>query len=72
MRSMTLPFWKMRTVPFDSLTATATALVARVIAAIAPHDSQERFEGLGVEVIRDWAEFTSPREVRAGKTLIRN
>lgn len=51
--------------------AAAGDHVARVIAAIAPHDSQERFEGLGVEVIRDWAEFTSPREVRAGKTLIR-
>ena len=51
--------------------AAAKDHVAQVIAAIAPHDSQERFEGLGVEVIRDWAEFTGPREVRAGKTLIR-
>ena len=40
--------------------------VARTIAAIAPHDSQERFEGLGVQVIRDWARFTAPREVTAG------
>ncbi|MCC0080960.1 MAG: FAD-dependent oxidoreductase [Rhodobacter sp.] len=51
--------------------AAAKDHVAQVIAAIAPHDSQERFEGLGVEVIRDWAEFTGPREVRAGKALIR-
>lgn len=40
--------------------------VARTIAAIAPQDSQERFEGLGVRVIRDWARFTAPREVEAG------
>jgi pyruvate/2-oxoglutarate dehydrogenase complex dihydrolipoamide dehydrogenase (E3) component len=40
--------------------------VARVIATIAPVDSQERFEGLGVQVIRDWAQFTSPRTVQAG------
>ena len=45
--------------------------VAKVIAAIAPHDSQERFEGLGVRVIRDWARFTSPREVAAGQWRIR-
>ncbi|QYK42561.1 MAG: FAD-dependent oxidoreductase [Paracoccaceae bacterium] len=40
--------------------------VAQVIAAIAPHDSQERFEGLGVRVIRDWARFTDPKTVEAG------
>ena len=44
--------------------------VARVIAGIAPHDSQERFEGLGVQVIRDWARFTGPREVVAGERRI--
>jgi pyruvate/2-oxoglutarate dehydrogenase complex dihydrolipoamide dehydrogenase (E3) component len=37
-----------------------------VIAAIAPHDSVERFEGLGVTVIRAHARFTGPREVTAG------
>lgn len=31
--------------------------VAEVIAGIAPHDSQERFEGLGVRVIRGHARF---------------
>ncbi len=41
-----------------------------VIAAIEPHDSQERFEGMGVRVIRDWARFTSPSEVQAGETLV--
>jgi pyruvate/2-oxoglutarate dehydrogenase complex dihydrolipoamide dehydrogenase (E3) component len=44
--------------------------VERVIAAIAPHDSVERFEGLGVTVIRDWARFVSPRRVEAGGTAI--
>jgi pyruvate/2-oxoglutarate dehydrogenase complex dihydrolipoamide dehydrogenase (E3) component len=37
--------------------------VAGVIAEIAPHDSQARFEGLGVRVIRGAARFAGPREV---------
>ena len=41
-----------------------------VIARIEPHDSQERFEGLGVTVFREAARFLSPRKVRAGKTEI--
>jgi pyruvate/2-oxoglutarate dehydrogenase complex dihydrolipoamide dehydrogenase (E3) component len=45
--------------------------VASVIAKIAPHDSQERFEGLGVTVIRGWARFVSPREVEAAGQTIR-
>ncbi len=45
--------------------------VRGVIAQIAPIDSQERFEGLGVLVIRDWARFTSADEVRAGPHRIR-
>ncbi len=45
--------------------------VARVIEAIAPVDSQERFEGLGVRVIRDWARFSAPNEVTAGDHVIR-
>ena len=40
--------------------------VAAVIAGIAPVDSQERFEGLGCVVIRDWARFVSPKAVEAG------
>ena len=36
------------------------------IAALAPHDSQERFEGLGVKVIRAPARFTGRRQVEAG------
>lgn len=45
--------------------------VKGVIAAIAPHDSQERFEGLGVDVIRDYGSFSGPRTVVAGDTEIR-
>jgi len=40
--------------------------VRGVIAAIAPHDSQERFEGLGVRVIRAEGRFVGPRTVAAG------
>jgi len=43
----------------------------RVIATIAPHDSVERFEGLGVTVIRAAARFTGPAELLAGDTRVR-
>lgn len=42
-----------------------------VIAAIAPQDSAERFEGLGVKVIRAPARFTGPQEVAAGAYVIK-
>ncbi len=42
-----------------------------VIAAIAPHDSVERFEGLGVMVIKAAARFLDPRTVEAGGRRIR-
>ncbi len=42
-----------------------------VIAAIAPHDSVERFEDLGVTVIQAAARFTGPREVVAGDMTVR-
>ncbi|GAA6201718.1 FAD-dependent oxidoreductase [Aquicoccus sp. SU-CL01552] len=45
--------------------------VADVIGQIEPMDSQERFEGLGVRVIREYGHFVSPREVQAGDHLIR-
>ena len=51
--------------------AAVSAHVQGVIAAIAPHDSQERFEGLGVTVIRSAAAFTGPKEVAAGDYRIR-
>ncbi len=43
--------------------ATVMAHVKNVIAAIAPHDSVERFEGLGVRVVKAEARFAGPREV---------
>lgn len=49
----------------------AQAHVRDTIAAIEPHDSQERFEGLGVQVIREFGRFLSPTEVRAGDTVIK-
>lgn len=47
------------------------AHVRGVIAAIAPHDSVERFEGLGVKVFKAAGKFTGPRTVRAGDEEIR-
>lgn len=46
------------------------AHVRSAITAIEPHDSQERFEGLGAHVIRDWAKFTGPRTVEVGGQTI--
>ena len=51
--------------------AAVKAHVAATIAKIAPMDSQERFEGFGVQVIRAYARFVSPREVEAGGKRIR-
>ncbi|WP_299394903.1 NAD(P)/FAD-dependent oxidoreductase [Pelagibius sp.] len=45
--------------------------VRSVIAAIAPHDSVERFEELGVTVIQSAGSFTGPGEVMAGDTRIK-
>jgi len=42
-----------------------------VIGAIAPHDSVERFEGLGCTVIQAAATFTDPRTLQAGGQVIR-
>lgn len=50
--------------------AAAMDHVADVIATIAPVDSQERFEGLGVRVIREYGSFISPDEVQAGAHVI--
>ena len=44
--------------------------VAKVIKTIEPADSQERFEGLGVKVIREFGKFISPTQVQAGNTTI--
>ena len=50
--------------------AAVQANVQRVIAQIAPVDSQERFEGLGVRVIREWGAFLSPTALQAGPDVI--
>lgn len=42
------------------------AHVRSVIESIEPHDSEERFAGLGVRVIRSTARFTGPRTLEAG------
>ena len=48
----------------------AMAHVKATIEKIAPHDSVERFEGLGVQVIKGWARFTGPDRVEVdGKTI---
>ena len=41
------------------------------IAAIEPHDSEERFEEMGCEVIRDWAKVTGPQTVEVGGRTLR-
>lgn len=51
--------------------AAVRAHIRGVIASIEPHDSEERFTGLGVRVIRDSAIFVDPRAVVAGPITIR-
>jgi pyruvate/2-oxoglutarate dehydrogenase complex dihydrolipoamide dehydrogenase (E3) component len=51
--------------------ARVQAHVAEVIAAIAPHDSVERFTGLGVDVIQAKGRFVDARTVEAGGVLIK-
>ncbi|MFT6074553.1 MAG: pyruvate/2-oxoglutarate dehydrogenase complex dihydrolipoamide dehydrogenase (E3) component [Yoonia sp.] len=50
--------------------AAAKDHVHDVIAQIAPVDSVERFEGLGVHVISEFGKFISKTEVQAGDTII--
>ena len=51
--------------------AAAKAHVYQVIETIAPVDSQERFEGFGVRVLREYGSFLSPTEVQAGEHVIK-
>ncbi len=51
--------------------ATVADKIAEIIGNIAPNDSVERFEGLGVTVLRAEARFTGPRSVRAGTVEVR-
>jgi pyruvate/2-oxoglutarate dehydrogenase complex dihydrolipoamide dehydrogenase (E3) component len=55
--------------PRVDFAAVADSL-AQVVAAIAPNDSVERFERLGVRVIAAEARFLDPRTVRAGIHVI--
>ena len=48
--------------------AAAMNHVHQVVADIEPHDSVERFEGLGVTVIQDWARFAGPEESRGWRS----
>lgn len=50
--------------------AAAKDHVHDVIAQIEPMDSQERFEGFGVKVIREYGSFILPTQVQAGDHLI--
>lgn len=50
--------------------AAAKDHVRSVIEGIEPHDSVERFEGLGVKVIEAFGTFVSPTELQAGDTII--
>lgn len=60
-----------RPVPAEVDFAAAKDHVRAVIDSIAPHDSRERFEGLGVTVIRARGRFVSPEEAEAGGARIR-
>lgn len=51
--------------------AAAKDHVKATIETIAPVDSQDRFEGLGCTVIRDYARFETPKTVIAGDTRIK-
>lgn len=51
--------------------ARAMAHVQAAITAIEPHDSQERFEGLGVTVIRAFGRFLDAHTIEAGDHRIR-
>lgn len=64
------PFGVSPIVPDVSYSA-AKDHVAGVIETIAPVDSQERFEDLGVQVIREFGRFVSAREVEAGGQRIK-
>jgi len=51
--------------------AAVNAHVHEVIAEIAPHDSVERFEGLGVTVLKESARFVDGRTVVAGDQIVK-
>lgn len=50
--------------------AAAKDHVRRAIETIAPVDSEDRFRGLGVRVIREYGRFISPTQMQAGDHVI--
>jgi dihydrolipoamide dehydrogenase len=60
--------FRQTTVEFDF--AEVMERVQRVVKQVAPHDSVERYEGLGVEVLQAEARLVSPYEIEvAGRTI---
>lgn len=51
--------------------AQAKARVRDIVASIAPHDSVERFEALGVTVVQQRAQFLDATTVQGGETRVR-
>ena len=49
---------------------TVKAHIQGVIATIAPHDSVERFEGLGVTVVKERARFAGPNTVESATYVV--
>jgi len=49
---------------------TVTDYLRNVIATIAPHDSVERFEGLGVSVFKERARFLDSARLTAGNVIV--
>jgi pyruvate/2-oxoglutarate dehydrogenase complex dihydrolipoamide dehydrogenase (E3) component len=52
--------------------AAVMARVRRTIAAIEPHDSPERFRGMGVDVVQGHARFLSPEEAEVDGRRVRS
>ena len=44
--------------------------VEAAIATIAPNDSVERYTALGVDVVKEWAQLTSPFEVQINDQIL--
>jgi pyruvate/2-oxoglutarate dehydrogenase complex dihydrolipoamide dehydrogenase (E3) component len=59
------------TTPTPADFTAAMAHVKATIATIEPHDSVERFEGLGVQVIQGYGHFTSPDTVEVNGTTVK-
>ena len=62
--------WGFRSASVDFEFADVMARVQRVIKKIEPHDSVERFTGLGVECVEGEATIESPWQVRVGDRVL--